>query len=119
VQMVTTISNDALLLLIAAANLYCAARMLEGGIVRWRWMIVLIGLSALAILTRLSGWAVLGFDVLVFLYAIGYTLWEARKRAKRSQLRAALVGLVLLVVTVLGVAAFNYSQYGTIFGRYR
>src|SRR5690606_24665392 len=24
-----------------------------------------------------------------------------------------------LVVTVLGVAAFNYSQYGTIFGRYR
>ena len=118
-QMVTQISNDALLLLLAAANLFCAARMLEGGMVRWRWGLLLIGLSALAILTRLSGWAVFGFDVLIFLYAIGRTLWEVRKRAKRGQIRAALIGVALLVVTVGGVAAFNYNQYGTVFGRYR
>lgn len=118
-QMVTTISNDALLVPVAAANLYCAARMLEGGSVRWRWSLPLIGLSALAILTRLSGWAVFGFDIVVILYAIGRTLWEAHRRAKRGQIRAAMVGLALLIVVGVGVAAFNYSQYGTIFGRYR
>jgi hypothetical protein len=93
--------------------------MLEAGVVRWRWAFALIGLSALAILTRLSGWAVLGFNLLVFLFAVGHTLWEARKRAKRGQLRAALLGLGLLLVTIAGVAAFNYNQYGTVFGRYR
>lgn len=117
-NLVTTISNDALLLAIAAVNLYCAARMLEGGRARWRWIFPLMGTAALAILTRLSGWSVLGFAVLVILFAIGRTLWQARQSAKPGQARLALGGLALLIVAVLALGIFNYSQYGTVFGRY-
>lgn len=118
-QMVTTIGNEALLLALVSANLYCAVRTLEGCVIRWRWTLPLIGLAGLAILTRLPGWAVLGFDVLIFLFAIGYTLWQARKRANRGQFRGVLIGVVLLVATIMGVAVFNYTQYGSVFGRYR
>lgn len=118
-QMVTTISNDAPLLAIAAASIYYAARLTRSGGIAWRWAIPLMVTAALGILTRLSGWAVLGFALLVLVYAIGHTLWGARKRAKRGQLRAALLGVVLLIVGVIAIGAFNFSQYGTILGRYR
>lgn len=119
VQLMTTISNDAPLFALAAVNLYCAVRLFQRGQVRWGWVIPLILTAALAILTRLSGWACLAFTVLVVAYAIGLTLWRARRHASRQQLRLALVALLLVVGAVAALAVFNLSQYGTIFGRYR
>lgn len=116
-RMITTISNDALLLLIAAANLYYAARLIRTG--EARYAVLLLATGALAILTRLSGWAVFAFDGLVLAIVLGAALWRDRWRKQRGQARAALIALVLVVAAGAALAAFNLAQYGSIFGRYR
>lgn len=117
-QVTTTIGNTALVLPLAAANLCCAALMFRGKTVRWRWAVPLIGFAILAVLTRLSGWAVFGLDVLIIGYGVGRTVHDARKHINRSQLRVAMIGLALLVIAGAGIALYNYSQFGSVFGRY-
>lgn len=119
VRMITFISNDTLLLTLAAANLYCAARLIRSEPVRWRWAAALFGLAALAVLTRLTGWAVLALDVLVLLALAAKLLARGLKgRAGRRQAWIA-VGIVgALIVGVLAIGAFNLASSGSVFGRY-
>lgn len=118
-RMVTFISNDTLLLTIAAANLYCAARLVRSQPVQWRWAAAMLLLAALAVLTRLTGWAVLGLNALVLLAVAGRVVARGvQHRAGRRQARMALVLVLVLVAGVVALALFNLSTSGSVFGRY-
>ncbi len=118
-RMVTFISNDTLLLAIAAANLYCAARLVRGQPVQWGWAAAMLLLAALAVLTRLTGWAVLGLNALVLLAVAGRVVARAVPgRAGRRQARIALGLVAVLVIGVVALALFNLSTSGSVFGRY-
>lgn len=106
------ISNDTLLLALAAANLWLCARLLRR--LDIRLLLAILFTAALAVLTRLPGWAVLGFDVLVLVAVIG----RAGRGLSRRQARLGLIGLGLLVAAGAAVALFNVAQYGNVFGRY-
>ncbi len=118
-RMVTFISNDTLLLTIAAANLYCAARLIRSQPIRWSWAGALFVLSALAVLTRLTGWAVLGLNVVLLLALAGRVIWTAlQQRGGRRQAWIALGVVGALIAGVAAIAAFNLSASGSVFGRY-
>jgi len=96
----TTIGSDALLLAIAAVNLYCMARILTDSALRWRWVILVAVTAMLSVLTRLSGWAVFVFDIIIILYVFASMLWGAYKRTKTGNTRLALGTLILLAMVV-------------------
>jgi 4-amino-4-deoxy-L-arabinose transferase-like glycosyltransferase len=107
------ISNDILLLTVAAANLYFLARLVRGG-VRPGTLIPVLITAALAALTRLPGWAVLALDGAVLLAIIVRALSGGRRAAL-----LALAGLALIIALAVGVAVFNWARYGSFLGRYQ
>lgn len=112
-------TNDAPLYTLAAANLFCAARLITSSPIRWRYAALMFLCAALAILTRLPGWALLIVDSLVLLTLVARLVIHAvRGRESRRQLRTALLVLLALVVGVGGLALFNLAQSGSVFGRY-
>ncbi len=114
-RMTVTISNDGLLLLIAAINLLALARLRAS---RTPWPLIVVALTgALAVLTRLQGWAVLALDALIVLGWIGTRLWRRRRAARRAWI-AALAALGALLLAGGALAVFNLTQYGSLFGRY-
>jgi hypothetical protein len=111
------ISNDTLLLTLAAANLWLCARLLRK--LDFRLLLAILFTAALAVLTRLPGWAILGFDVLVLVAVIGRALLGGSgARLSRRQAQIGLIGLGLLFAAGGAVALFNVAQYGNVFGRY-
>ncbi|NDJ62455.1 MAG: hypothetical protein GYB67_15105 [Chloroflexi bacterium] len=111
----STISNDTLLLTIAAANLLVCARLIMSEKLRWRYVMLVLITAALALLTRLAGWAVFASSVFALIFVVGRSLWLARTS---GQLRVALIGFGLLIVAGIAIGLFNYGQYGSFFGRY-
>lgn len=107
------ISNDILLLTVAAANLYFLARLVRGG-VRPATLIPILITAALAALTRLPGWAVLALDGVVLLAIIVRALSGGRRTAL-----LALAGLALIIALAVGLAGFNWLRYGSFLGRYQ
>ena len=108
-----TISNESLLLLLCAINLYTAVRLL---VADRHDLPTLIGLGASAVLaglTKLNGLgllAIVGFIVVVFLFGkYGHRIsWRTR---------VLVIGGVLLVVALIG--GVNYLETGNILGRYQ
>lgn len=107
------ISNDILLLTVAAANLYFLARLVRGG-VRTGTLIPILITAGLAALTRLPGWAVLALDGAVLLAIIVRALSGGRRSAL-----LALAGLALIIAVAVGLAGFNWLRYGSFLGRYQ
>lgn len=107
------ISNDILLLTVAAANLYFLARLVRDG-VRPATLIPVLITAALAALTRLPGWAVLALDGAVLLAIIVRALSGGRRTAL-----LALAGLALIIAVAVGLAGFNWLRYGSFLGRYQ
>ena len=119
IRMITFISNDTLLMTLAAVNLYCAARLIRGEPVRWRWAVALFVLAALAVLTRLTGWAVLALNALVLLALAARLIARAVKgRAGRRQAWIAVGVVAALAVGIFAIGAFNLASTGSVFGRY-
>jgi len=111
------ISNDVLLLAVAAANLYAVARLLTGK-VTLATRLPIAATAALAALTRLPGWAVMAFDGSVLaLVVIGRALGQPSGRQRRALLLAG-VSVVGLIALAFGIGAFNLARYGSVLGRY-
>lgn len=116
IQMTVTISNDGLLLLIAALNLLALARLVT---TQRPWLVLIVLITGvLAVLTRLQGWAVLALSALVVLSWIAARLWQMRRRASRRAWITALAAIAALLIAGGALAVFNLTQYGSIFGRY-
>ncbi|MDX2161417.1 MAG: glycosyltransferase family 39 protein [bacterium] len=109
VQFIPTISNDTLLLMVSAAGLWAAARVLTAPRLRVADLIVLLALGVAAPLIKLPGWAVLALTLLVLVYRV-LTAGQYR--------RILLIGLGGVLVITLAIALFNQAQYGSILGRY-
>jgi hypothetical protein len=113
----TQISNDTLLLMLAAANLWLCARLVRR--LNMGLLLAILFTALLAVLTRLPGWAVMAFDLLVLVAVIERTGWRGRAfGGKLRQARLGLVGLGLLLAIGGAVALFNLTQYGSLIGRY-
>jgi hypothetical protein len=112
VRLNSGISNDTLLITLSALNLWCCALLVRH--FQWRVLALLVVSVALALLTRLGGWALLAFD-LPFVLIIA--LYQARTAA-RSHARPLLIGVGIFVLLALAVLVFNQVSYGSIFGRY-
>lgn len=112
VRLNSSITNDTLLVTLSAANLYYCALLARR--FQWRTLALLLLSVALALLTRLGGWALLAFDIpFVLLIA----LLQARTAA-RSHARSLLLGVGVFVLLAGAVLVFNQITYGSIFGRY-
>ena len=108
-QFVPEINNDSLLLAVCAALLFMSARILSAGQIRWRDLLILVGLSIAAPLVKLPGWVALAVGFLVLTYRLVF-------RSRGS--RITLLGLGLIVILAIGVGVFNFQQYGSVLGRY-
>lgn len=103
------INNDLLLLAVCAIQLYLMARALTKEQLSWREILLLIVFSIAAPLVKLQGWAPLAMAVLVLMYR---AIFRSRGR------RILLLSLGLVAVLTLGLAWFNYQNFGSVFGRY-
>lgn len=115
-RLAAEINNDNLILMVGAVHLWLCVRLLRHQGSQLGNSIGLISLGGLAVLSKLSGWLLLGISVALVAVVIGRLLW--RNRSPR-QTRIALVGSALLVIALVGLIVFNVRQYGSIFGRYR
>lgn len=114
----TYIGNDPLLIAITAVNLWLCAKLVTASQLRWRVILFILITAGLALITRLAGWAVFAFDGIVIGAVIFRVIWQARKNTQAGQLRIAFIALALLLIAGGAVGFFNYSQFGSIFGRY-
>lgn len=121
------INNDTLLLTIAAANLYGGARLLftqraasDAYKLDARWLVWIGVTAAAALLTRLTGWAIPALSVLMVVGAVARAVMSSVQRggAARRALIGGGIGIALIVLGIIGVAAFNVAQYGNALGRY-
>lgn len=112
----TTISNDALLILIAALNLLLCAQALRTGKLFYAPLILLCG--AAGVMTRLPGWVLLAVDIVFVLVWLGALVRSAGRSLSLQRLRLIGAALLVMVLLIIGLAAFNYAQYGSVFGRY-
>lgn len=110
--MTVTISNDGLLLLLAAITLWALAKFMTSQQAAYAALAAVC--AGLAPLTRLQGWALLGLAALVISGVIGGMLNRRHGRALLLPL-GVLAGVIVVSV---GVLAFNYAQYGSVLGRY-
>lgn len=112
----STITNDSLLLLLAAANLFFAARVLRADDFGTRRDVLLLVITAaLAVFTKLSGWLLLLLTILLLALKVARLLWT------HFNWRYLLISVgVLLVPLLLGglMAAYNVAHFGTPLGRY-
>lgn len=111
VSTVVFIGNDVMVMFWGALGLYIfasrrnQARFSQHGLT----FCILVGIAALATLTKTTGWAMFVFPALV-----PFQILTNSKNGRK--LGAVLLGL--LVLTALGVAFFNYQTYGSVIGRY-
>ncbi len=110
------INNDNLILALGAIHLWLCARLIQerGSLVAN--LLGLLVVAVLALLTKLSGWLMLGISVLLILNIL---LQMTRQRASRRQKQVALGFAGFLMVAVVGIVLFNIVQYGSPLGRYR
>ncbi len=112
----TAISNDASVMAVAAVNLLFALLLIQTR--RWRYAVGMLIFAVLAILTRLPGWAVAGFSGLALAFALIRAVVENYRRKGMRVLLLPAAALIIGVVGLAAILAFNYSRSGSFFGRY-
>jgi 4-amino-4-deoxy-L-arabinose transferase-like glycosyltransferase len=110
------INNDNLILALAALHLWCCARLLrrQGNMALNNASLLLLAL--LAILSKLTGWLLLGITLLLLALLMGRQL---RQRVSARQIRLTLLGVGLFSAAVLAFMLFNLQQFGSVLGRYQ
>lgn len=114
VELASEVNNDNLILMLGAAHLLFCARLIRG---RGSLAVNIVGLivvSGLAVLSKLTGWLMLGISLALI---AGVLLRSVQVSSRQRQW--ILMGLALVVIGVIGVMLFNQQQYGSIFGRYQ
>ena len=110
------ISGESLLLLLSAANLYFAARLVTSLAVRFVDVTALIVTAVLGALTKSNGLVLIIVTPVVLLFV----LWRQVRRNPRSRgTLVLLAGGALLLAGILALGAFNLHQYGSVIGRYQ
>ena len=116
VQLSAVIINDNLLLLIASIHLMLMLMAIRGFGNRWLVSGLLLFMGAVGILTKVSGWLLMGVSIgtlgLVVLSQI------IKRRPTRRQIGIVLVMVMMLVGVIGAIGIFNVLVYGGIFGRY-
>lgn len=109
------ISGESLLLLISAANVYFALRLLRVDTLRPVDLAGVILTSILGPLTKTNGYVLPIATVALLVYLILHHM--ATNRHSRAT-RLLLIGAGMLVLGLVALSVFNYVRYGSIIGRY-
>ncbi len=112
----TQINNDTLILALGAVHLWLCARLIHQRGSLSANLVGLLVVAVLALLAKLSGWLMLGISLVLI---AGALLPMTRQRASRRQKQVAYSIVGLLLTAVVGIAIFNFAQYGSLLGRYR
>lgn len=113
----TTISNDAPVMALAAINLFAAISLLQTR--RWLYALGMLVCAVLAVLTRLPGWAVAGFNALILAWLLlESVVLTLRRRGGTRALLAPLAIVLIAAAAITVIFAFNASRTGSVFGRY-
>lgn len=110
------INNDNLILALGAVHLWLCARLLHQRGALVGNLVGLLVVAVLALLSKLSGWLMLGISIMLI---IGVLVQMSRQRASRRQKRIAIATGLVLALAVVSIGVFNVAQYGSVFGRYR
>ena len=116
VALASEINNDNLILMLGAIHLWLCARVISGRGSPAVNVLLLFVVGVLAVLSKLTGWLLLGISIAILL---GLVLRTLRRVSSPRQVRLTLIGMGLVLVVIAGLMLFNYSQYGSVFGRYR
>lgn len=109
------ISSESLLLLISAANLAFALRLVRAPTVRPADLVGVITTAILGPLTKTNGYVLVIATAVLFAYLIlHHMITNPRSRATRR----LLLGAGVLVLGLIAISVFNYAQYGSVIGRY-
>jgi hypothetical protein len=111
----TLISNDSLLLLIASAYVYVAARLLTEARARMLPWAAIGVLTLLAVLTRLNGWSLLLVTIVLVLTTVASSEWVHISAHTRRWL---LAGVGLFAASFAALMVINLFTVGSLFGRY-
>ncbi len=116
VQLSAVIINDNLLLLIASLHLMLMVMAIRG--VGNRWLVggLLLLLGILGILTKVSGWLLMGVSIGTLALVVLSQVVKHRPSRRQVGIAAGIIMLFAGVLTVIGI--FNVVVYGGIFGRY-
>jgi hypothetical protein len=116
VELASEINNDNLIFFLGAAYIWLGARLFRSQGSPVLNLILLLGVSVLGILSKLSGWLMLAVALLIL---IGFIGSRFRHQITPRQRRILLIGTALILLGVVGLGLINVQQTGSIFGRYR
>jgi hypothetical protein len=112
----STIINDNLLLMVAAAHLIPMTALLRSNRVQVWSTALLILTSVLAVQTKINGWVTVAVSLLVIIWVIVRNHGGLRPSRRTWIAVGSVVGIG--AIGILALIAFNLLQYGTILGRY-
>ena len=116
VQLSAVIINDNLLLLIASIHLMLTVMAIRGVGNRWLVSGFLLLLGILGILTKVSGWLLMGVSIGTLALVVISQVVKRRPSSRQVGIAVGIIMLLAGVLTVIGI--FNVVVYGGIFGRY-
>lgn len=116
VELASEVNNDNLILMLGAAHVWLCARFIRAERGRLGTGIALLIVSALAVLSKLTGWLLLAVSLALIVGVVGRRAWRGLSR-RQIMLAGAAAGLIGLAL--LAFALFNIQQYGSILGRYQ
>lgn len=102
------INNDNVILMLGAVHLWLCARLLRNQGNLLVNSIALVGIGGLAVLSKLSGWLLLGLAFALLALVVSRLLWRSRSP---RQTRIAVVGSALVLLALVGLTVFNVRQY--------
>lgn len=110
------ISGESLLLLISAANLFFAVRLIRSSTVSIIEVSGLIITAVLGPLTKSNGYVLIISTAAVLVYLL---LKHMTRNPRARTTRILMVGAAALIIGIVALSLFNYANYGSIVGRYQ
>lgn len=110
------ISGESLLLLISAANLFFAVRLIRSSTVGIIEVAGLIITAVLGPLTKSNGYVLIIATAAVLFYLL---LKHMVRNPGARTTRILMVGAAALILGIVVLSLFNYANYGSIVGRYQ